>query len=83
MLLALLLYAYATGERSSRRIEANCSVDVAYRVIAANHRPDHATIARFRAAQSEAMAALFSEVLSLCHEAGLVSLWSSPSTARR
>ena len=48
MMVALLLYAYAIGERSSRRIERRCVEDVAFRVIAANQAPDHATIARFR-----------------------------------
>ena len=49
MMVALCLYAYATGERSARRIERRCSEDDAYRVISANRAPDHATIARFRA----------------------------------
>ncbi len=48
MMLALLLYAYCKGQRSSRGIERECVEDVAYRVIAANQRPDHTTIARFR-----------------------------------
>ncbi len=74
MMVALLLYAYATGERSSRKIERRLSDDVAFRVIAANHRPDHATIARFRARHEEALAGLFSEVLALCARAGLVSV---------
>jgi transposase len=47
MMVALLLYAYAVGERSSRGIERRCGVDVAFWVIAANQVPDHATIARF------------------------------------
>ena len=42
MMLALLLYAYAVGERSSRAIERRCAEDVAFRVIAANQIPDHA-----------------------------------------
>lgn len=71
MMAALLLYAYATGERSSRRIEARCRHDIAYRVITANQFPDHATIARFRAAQADALAGLFSGVLRLCARAGL------------
>ena len=50
MMVSLLLYAYARGERSSRGIERKCVEDVAYRVIAAQQTPDHATIARFRAA---------------------------------
>jgi hypothetical protein len=74
MMVCLLLYAYATGERSSRRIERKLSEDIAFRVIAANQRPDHATIARFRALHQDALAELFSEVLALCARAGLVSV---------
>jgi len=48
MMVALLLYAYAKGQRSSRVIERECVEDIAYRVIAANQRPDHTTVARFR-----------------------------------
>jgi transposase len=46
-MVALLLYAYAIGERSSRAIERRCREDIAFRVITANQAPDHATIARF------------------------------------
>ncbi|MDQ3210106.1 MAG: transposase [Actinomycetota bacterium] len=46
-MVALLLYVYAVGERSSRRIERRCLEDVAVRVICANQAPDHCTIARF------------------------------------
>src|SRR5204863_3520595 len=72
MMVALLLYAYAVGERSSRGIERRCVEDVAYRVIAAQQTPDHATIARFRVRHEAALAGLFSEVLGLCRESGLV-----------
>src|SRR6478736_9610475 len=48
MMVALLLYGYAIGERSSRRLERRCVEDVASRVICANQAPDHTTIARFR-----------------------------------
>ena len=48
MMVALLLYGYALGERSSRRLERRCVEDAASRVICANQAPDHATIARFR-----------------------------------
>jgi transposase len=48
MMVALLLYAYAKGQRSSRGVERGCVEDVAYRVIAAKQAPDHCTIARFR-----------------------------------
>ena len=71
MMTALLLYAYATGERSSRRIEARCRRDIAYRVITANQAPDHATIARFRADHEVALGQLFGEILRLCAAAGL------------
>jgi transposase len=50
MMLALLLYAYCKGQRSSWVIERECVEDVAYRVIAANQHPDHTTIARFASA---------------------------------
>ncbi len=72
MMLALLLYAYCRGQRSSRGIERACVEDVAYRVIAANQRPDHTTIARFRQRHETALADLFAQVLELCAEAGLV-----------
>src|SRR5712691_8430081 len=71
---ALLLYAYATGERSSRRIEGRCREDIACRVICANQIPDHATIARFRVRHERALADLFGQVLGLCAEAGLVEV---------
>jgi hypothetical protein len=74
MMLALLLYAYALGQRSSRVIELRCSEDVAFRVIAANQRPDHATIARFRVRHEAAIGELFGQVLGLCAKAGLVSV---------
>ncbi len=72
MMLALLIYAYCTGERSSRRIERRLVEDVAFRVIAANQQPDHATIARFRATHEAAIAALFGQVLALCSRQGLL-----------
>jgi transposase len=72
MMVALLLYGYAIGERSSRRLERRCVEDVATRVICANQAPDHTTIARFRQRHERALAALFGEVLALCADAGLV-----------
>jgi transposase len=74
MMVALLLYAYAVGERSSRGIERRCREDVAFRVITANMIPDHATIARFRARHEQALAGTFTQVLALCARAGLVSV---------
>src|SRR5947208_7747078 len=46
VMVAILIYAYCIGERSSRRIERRCTEDIAFRVLAANQVPDHATIAR-------------------------------------
>src|SRR5665213_1258206 len=74
MMVALLLYAYAMGQRSSRVIERECVEDIAYRVIAANQRPDHTTIARVRQRHEAALADLFGQVLGLCAEAGLVKV---------
>src|SRR5215212_10082921 len=71
MMVALLLYAYARGIRSSRVIERACEEDVAFRVLAAQQRPDHATIARFVERHEEALAGLFGAVLGLCAQAGL------------
>jgi transposase len=81
MMVALLLYSYAVGERSSRKIERRCAEDVAFRVIAANQAPDHTTIARFRARHADDLAGLFSEVLTLCAGPAWSRSARSPSTA--
>ncbi len=72
MMLGVLLYAYCVGERSSRRVERRCVEDVAFRVLSANQRPDHATLARFRRRHEEAIRELFGQVLGLCVAEGLV-----------
>jgi transposase len=74
MMVALLLYAYARGIRSSRVIERACEEDVAFRVLAAQQRPDHATIARFLERHQDAIAGLFGEVLALCARSGLAKV---------
>jgi transposase len=74
MMVALLLYAYWKGQRSSRMIEHECVEDIAYRVIAANEVPDHTTIARFRQRHETALAGLLGEVLTLCAQEGLVQV---------
>jgi transposase len=73
-MVALLVYAYAIGERSARGIERRCREDVAFRVITANHVPDHATVARFRVRHEAELGELFGQVLGLCADAGLVSV---------
>ena len=74
MLLALLIYAYAVGERSSRRIERLCADHVAFRVVCAADAPDHTTIARFRAEHQDAFVEVFTQVLRLCAAAGMVKV---------
>ena len=74
MMVAIVLYAYAKGQRSSRGIERACLEDVAYRVIASNLAPDHVTINRFRAEHADALAGLFGGVLTLCARAGMVKV---------
>ncbi|HSP39717.1 MAG TPA: transposase, partial [Frankiaceae bacterium] len=74
MLLCLLIYAYATGVRSSRQIARLCEVDVAFRLLCAQDPPSHQTLSRFVASTEEAVAGLFGQVLLLCAELGLVRL---------
>ena len=72
VMVALVLYAYAKGVRSAREIERRCVEDVAFRVVAGNLAPDHATIARFRSEHELALGELFGQVLAMCQRAGLV-----------
>ena len=74
MMVALLLYSYARGNRSSRGIERECREDVVYKLITAMRVPDHSTIAEFRRRHERALGELFCEVLALCEEAGLVEV---------
>jgi transposase len=74
MLVGLLLYAYARGVYSSRRIAAGCRYDVGFMVVTARQTPDFRTLAAFRKRHLEALAALFRQVLQLAAEAGLVKL---------
>jgi transposase len=74
MMVALLLCAYARGIRSSRVIDRACEEDVAFRVLAAQQRPGHATIARFVERHQEAIAGLFGDVLTPCARSGLAKV---------
>ncbi len=74
MMLKLLLYGYSTGVTSSREMERRCRLDVAFRWLAANSAPDYRSIARFRRRHLAALDDLFTQVLVLCCEAGLVKL---------
>jgi transposase len=71
MLVTLLIWAYANGITSSRRIERLCGQDVAFRVICAGGAPDHVTVARFRRQFADTAASLFAEVLVLCARLGM------------
>ena len=74
MMVALLLYSYVRGNRSSRGIERACQEDVALKVITSMRTPDHSTIAEFRCRHETEIAELFDDVLGICREAGLVSV---------
>ena len=74
LMVKVLLYGYATGVRSSRRLARACGEDVAFRVLAANNTPDFRTLSEFRRRHLRALGALFQDVLRLCRQAGLVRL---------
>lgn len=74
MLLALLIWGWAQGQRSSRRLERLCHRDVAFRIICAGDAPDHVTISRFRADCTDVVEDLFTQVLVLCAKVGLARL---------
>lgn len=74
MLVTLLLYGYATGTFSSRRLMARCETDVAYRVIVGEDVPDFRTISDFRKRHLLALEGLFVDVLKLCAQAGLAQV---------
>jgi transposase len=74
VLLGLLVYGYATGVFSSRKLERATYDSVAFRFIAANDHPDHDTIAAFRRRFLKEIEGLFVQVLVLAREAGLLKL---------
>jgi len=74
LMVKLLIYGYATGTPSSRKLEERTHCDVAVRFLCANQQPDYRPIARFRKRHLDALAELFVQALRLCREAGLVGL---------
>lgn len=74
MMVKVLLYAYATGVFSSRKIARKLHEDVAFRVLGAGNFPKHRTICDFRAFHLPELAALFVQVVKLARECGLVKL---------
>ena len=76
MMAALLFYAYATGVFSSRKIEQATYDSVAFRYVAVNTHPDHDTIATFRRRFLKELKALFTQILLVAHEMGVMKLGS-------
>jgi transposase len=74
VLLGILVYGYATGVFSSRKLERATYDSVAFRFVAANQHPDHDTIAAFRRRFLKPIEALFVEVLQLAREMGVLKL---------
>src|SRR5271167_4424271 len=74
MMVRVLLYGYATGVYSSRKIQAKTYDDVAFRFLSADEHPDHSTLAEFRKRHLQALGGLFLQAVQLCAKAGLVKL---------
>jgi transposase len=74
LMLKLLVYGYANGVMSSRKLEAATHRDVAVRMLCAGQHPDYRSIARFRKRHLEALAELFVQALRLCRQARMVEL---------
>lgn len=74
LMVKLLVYGYANGVMSSRKLERATYRDVAVRMLCADQHPDYRSIARFRARHLEALAELFVQALRLCERARLVGL---------
>ena len=74
MMTALLLYGYCRGIRSSRKLEQSCEERVDFMAVTGRAKPDHTRISEFRRRHRAALLGLFAQVVTLCREAGLVTL---------
>jgi transposase len=74
MMLKILIYAYASGVFSSRRIARQIEENIAFRVLAAGNMPDHRTICRFREQHLAAFERLFVQVVQIARDTGLVRM---------
>lgn len=74
MMVKLLLFAYSTGVTSSREVERRCRRDIAFRWLSGNQLPDYRSLARFRRRHLDVLPGLFTQVLAVCAQAGLVRL---------
>lgn len=73
LLLKVILFGYSRGIIGSRRLERACKENITFMALACGERPDHSTIAGFVEKLEGRIAAIFSEVLLVCHEEGLLS----------
>ena len=83
MMIKVLLYGYCLGLTSSRKIAQALENDVSFRFLAANQQPDFRTISDFRKDHLKALKQLFTQVLELCREAGLVKMGRVALDGRR
>ncbi|WP_123619161.1 transposase [Halorubrum sp. CSM-61] len=83
MLLKVLVFAYAQGIRSSRKIDRLLERDVAFRFLAANQQPDFRTISNFRKDHRQDFKHLFVEILQLCRQAGMAQMGEVALDGRR
>ena len=74
MMLKVLIYAYATGVFSSRRIARQIEENIAFRLLAAGNMPDHRTVCRFREQHLAAFERLFVQVVQIARDTGLVRM---------
>src|ERR1700678_2038496 len=74
MMVKVLIYGYASGVFSSRKMARKLTEDVAFRVLSANNFPAHRTIREFRQLHLQELSALFVQVVKLAREAGLIKL---------
>ncbi|HEX2808444.1 MAG TPA: IS1182 family transposase, partial [Kineosporiaceae bacterium] len=74
LMVKILIYGYSHGITSSRALDRRCQEDIAFRFLTAQAAPDFVVINRFRARHGAALKELFTQSLTLCAQAGLVSL---------
>ena len=74
MMLKVLVYGYANGVFSSRKLEAKCAEDIAFMYLAGMHRPDFRSIIKFRKRHLARFSSLFVQIVQLALESGLASL---------
>ena len=74
MMVKVMIYAYCNGVFASRRIEKRLVEDIAFRVLAADNRPDFRTLSDFRKIHRKAVEGLFAQVLFLARKAGAIKL---------